>query len=58
MPALPKNVAVDCPRCGQPVDCTLATTEVRDDDRRGYVILECSIPDLAQRLADHYRTAH
>ena len=56
MAAIPTTVAINCPRCDEPIDCTLEAEEHADE--RGFVTLECVVPDLRTRLASHYEVAH
>lgn len=58
MAALPTTIAVHCPRCNEPIDCTLATEEIPDDERRGFHTLTASVPDLRERMTAHYAAAH
>lgn len=56
MAAIPTTVAINCPRCDEPIDCTLEAEEHADE--RGYITLECVVPDLRARLSAHYEVAH
>jgi hypothetical protein len=68
MPEIPDTVGVKCPRCDDLVQCTLKTVlpQVRHKPgpKRGRrdltepepVVL--TVPDLADRLADHYTAKH
>lgn len=55
MPSMPNTVNVNCPRCAEPVACTLALATATGDDG---LAIDVSVPDLAQRMAKHYSDVH
>jgi len=58
MPTLPATVDIDCPRCNEPIVCTLETAPLPGDGKRHSAQYEARVPDLAERMAAHYAAAH
>lgn len=60
MAAIPDTVNIDCPRCDTAVPCTLRAEldTPRPGQKRSAAKLTLTVPDLANRLADHYREEH
>lgn len=59
LPVIPRTVGVACPRCNTQVQCTL--DEIPSKPKPGAKPSgphALTVPDLAERLADHYAAAH
>lgn len=54
------TVDVDCPRpgCTDKVQCTLQSEPVKPKPGAKVATVKVTVPDLADRMADHYRDHH
>ena len=52
------TVQVDCPRCGDKIDCALSIAAMTRDEGGLFVDVKVNQPDLADRVAEHCRSAH
>lgn len=58
MSALPETVAVRCPRCDNAIACTLELKTDPDAGTQGGLVVNVTVPDLAERMAQHYNEIH
>lgn len=58
MPAIPSTVDVKCPRCDVPIVCTLECKAETPKPGSKPMTMNVSVPDLAERIRDHYAAAH
>jgi hypothetical protein len=67
MTEIPETVGVGCPRCDTPIVCALKVAEPLQKPKPGMpkpipggktAPIALTVPDLAERFAEHYRDAH
>lgn len=59
MTVIPETVAISCPRCDVPIECTLKSQlpPAKPGEKAGSDVA-LTVPDLADRMAEHYRQHH